>query len=1574
MVARQRFVDLVRDNTVVREVTFDDREGLQNPWMIRWMAGHLPAAWTPGRIRVIAVLYDEPPRGPGLPQRDNPHRVLVDTEYEHKNKYQWWDTERAEHDWSDGSDGPTILLETIAEELGIPVEGVDRRNAAAVIPRIRIFFMRPSDLPANTIAQIFRDSPDLHCILDPILEICDNKLLKAVGARTERRYKKIVKDCRMMKVEYAGGVPEDKMGEVCTYLGGRVNIQDVTGLVTWSKVRSYGPRKRPSFVLNMLNTRLHHADPISKLVKPNPDMPLVTQDEMQRIFKELKDKGEFMLYTEVYKSRKHRIREILTPTVAYRYESPYQKCAKKFNEALGSRRFDMNHASPMAKFVRLSLHTGGAMTYPGCQKTGQMRHIDMKNAFANAHRVTGYRGFPAIMSYFKYLDLTPRETRQFLATHVGFVFVTDVCLDKCAKNMAEHLRTLNFLTREMYDPHYLDADSSLPLEDDRNTRFPADLPHAVYDGLSLFTPLLLQLWDYGVRFRMRFGAWSPTTIDIKFDEYMFEKQDGVPHYCRWSGSNASINCVKSYRMSSYSVPVSSQGITPRESAVQFAKVLEEHGAKTRVYELGEDEYDIRLQVGYEDKHIRHRTHWLAAHAGYTIMSTLQQLAKIRHKRVIRVVADGIYFSGAGGYKPQLVNEFRYKDSNSAFTAQWKRFVSNCYEDDADKMPVPHEDARYTPADDHMDITRCGPGGSGKTHSVLMEKGLEGLLYVAHSHDLANNKKDKYGLQHIAVHSHIHQHRYKMMYFSAGIMDGKRYFCPGHMVVDECTLLTRMTADKIREEFPHTVIHWCGDMHPTKAFSFQMVYGCPMRPMGHLIEYTKNYRVEEGDPLLAIVDGVRQLMVEGHLDIPELPEVPSGFRVHSRVNSLMTNHLKRFNQETLGNVRSMLGCSLEELQLYLEQQFEPQWTWDGYGTDWNLDHIIPIQTLKTNPEMVHEIAHYSNLKPMVPHENQSKGCRHGVFQRFRSGTWEGIVRYLTQTIPWTQQVSLQEARDLYDFNDVFLSSRRHCANRAAHKTPTTQCDCEPHLSRNGVWLFTQSVQDKFHKMKYRIKENRGGRYNGQLDVGDKGLTRIDGAMVDPRHAQTVHAYQGRDCGRTTDLLCDTETVLPNLFLDIDTIFSPKPNMLYTMLSRATCLSQVHLVRNNEQLTPDQQLEEPIVAFLGESEEIDMPKENTNVPVLDEIARRPYTMPGTGRRISQIVYYAEYHTSGGELRQCVYDVTTGCVGFKKLHDMQLYGKYNSGDLYYKFDKYLFFVGDKARTNQFVDRMRAVPLQRRHYHEHVPPDRQRRPYFDIEWVVDSDTPEEHDVLTNEVWPWICARWLQMTSYDIQPDDFVVNDGSTQTTKGYKLSYHLFINSGQVFRDAMHIHKFMQAFFEHCPIEVLRRMDTGVYRKRGWTPMRLTWCTKDEDLRRHSPLNGPFYCIGHDMAGKVKRKPAILIKQFLLSSLVLEPEDTSMPYAVPRLIKEIAHRMNRQLARKRPIRDKYQKSRVIYTLKNTRSEACPFANRVHNHSWSRLIADIESGTVYFACLNPGSCKHESIVYTTPVVTETEEPVESVE
>jgi hypothetical protein len=37
---------------------------------------------------------------------------------------------------------------------------------------------------------------------------------------------------------------------------------------------------------------------------------------------------------------------------------------------------------------------------------------------------------------------------------------------------------------------------------------------------------------------------------------------------------------------------------------------------------------------------------------------------------------------------------------------------------------------------------------------------------------------------------------------------------------------------------------------------------------------------------------------------------------------------------------LLGCSIEELKLYLEQQFKPDMTWENHGILWEIDHIKP----------------------------------------------------------------------------------------------------------------------------------------------------------------------------------------------------------------------------------------------------------------------------------------------------------------------------------------------------------------------------------------------------------------------------------------------------------------------------------------------------------------------------------------------------------------------------------------------------------------------------------------------------------
>lgn len=75
---------------------------------------------------------------------------------------------------------------------------------------------------------------------------------------------------------------------------------------------------------------------------------------------------------------------------------------------------------------------------------------------------------------------------------------------------------------------------------------------------------------------------------------------------------------------------------------------------------------------------------------------------------------------------------------------------------------------------------------------------------------------------------------------------------------------------------------------------------------------------------------------------------------------------------------ILGCTFEEFKLHLESQFQSWMSWDNYGkpknkllipsNTWDIDHIIPISTAKTEEDVV-MLNHYTNLQPLCSYVNQ-----------------------------------------------------------------------------------------------------------------------------------------------------------------------------------------------------------------------------------------------------------------------------------------------------------------------------------------------------------------------------------------------------------------------------------------------------------------------------------------------------------------------------------------------------------------------------------------------------------------------------
>jgi hypothetical protein len=100
--------------------------------------------------------------------------------------------------------------------------------------------------------------------------------------------------------------------------------------------------------------------------------------------------------------------------------------------------------------------------------------------------------------------------------------------------------------------------------------------------------------------------------------------------------------------------------------------------------------------------------------------------------------------------------------------------------------------------------------------------------------------------------------------------------------------------------------------------------------------------------------------------------------HNNLNFRLKNNLRTRLWHAVKFVRKKshmidyLGCSIEELREHLERLFQPDMTWENYGSEWHIDHIKPCCDFDlTKEEEISICFHFTNLQPLWAEENMSK---------------------------------------------------------------------------------------------------------------------------------------------------------------------------------------------------------------------------------------------------------------------------------------------------------------------------------------------------------------------------------------------------------------------------------------------------------------------------------------------------------------------------------------------------------------------------------------------------------------------------
>jgi hypothetical protein len=145
-------------------------------------------------------------------------------------------------------------------------------------------------------------------------------------------------------------------------------------------------------------------------------------------------------------------------------------------------------------------------------------------------------------------------------------------------------------------------------------------------------------------------------------------------------------------------------------------------------------------------------------------------------------------------------------------------------------------------------------------------------------------------------------------------------------------------------------------HKEKRLKFQKNYN--QENIFHKREYSKNYYYDNKDK-------INSYRVNRKKTDP-IYKLRTGMSI--RLNLFLKTKNLRKNNTTF----NIIGCTPEDLKIYIENLFIDNMNWCNHGLfGWHIDHIIPLSSATTEDE-IYKLCHYTNLQPLWAKDNLSKG--------------------------------------------------------------------------------------------------------------------------------------------------------------------------------------------------------------------------------------------------------------------------------------------------------------------------------------------------------------------------------------------------------------------------------------------------------------------------------------------------------------------------------------------------------------------------------------------------------------------------
>jgi hypothetical protein len=95
-----------------------------------------------------------------------------------------------------------------------------------------------------------------------------------------------------------------------------------------------------------------------------------------------------------------------------------------------------------------------------------------------------------------------------------------------------------------------------------------------------------------------------------------------------------------------------------------------------------------------------------------------------------------------------------------------------------------------------------------------------------------------------------------------------------------------------------------------------------------------------------------------------------YKLWVNIRNRTSNYIKLKNITKNNSTYNLIGLTPNELKTHLEKQFTKGMTWELFGQNIHIDHIIPLSSAKTEEE-IYKLCHYTNLQPLWAEDNLKK---------------------------------------------------------------------------------------------------------------------------------------------------------------------------------------------------------------------------------------------------------------------------------------------------------------------------------------------------------------------------------------------------------------------------------------------------------------------------------------------------------------------------------------------------------------------------------------------------------------------------